>query len=160
MYVNKFALVFLAVLAGCATLPLGPSVAVMPAPGKPFELFAVEENMCREYAERQTGISPQEASDRSLLTGSVAGTLIGAAAGTAIGALAGNIGAGAIAGAGTGLLLGSASGANAAYGRSWVLQQRYDISYQQCMYAKGNQLPGQPVVSYYPPPPHQPPPRR
>ena len=30
----------LALLAGCASLPSGPRVAVMPAPGKPFEVFA------------------------------------------------------------------------------------------------------------------------
>ena len=48
-------------------------------------------------------------------------------------------------------------------------QRRYDIAYQQCMYAKGNQLPGSayryratplPPQAYpYPPPPPPPPPR-
>ena len=30
----------MAVLGGCATMPTGPSVMVMPGPGKPFEVFA------------------------------------------------------------------------------------------------------------------------
>ncbi|ERE14894.1 hypothetical protein O166_23265, partial [Pseudogulbenkiania ferrooxidans EGD-HP2] len=37
-------------LAACATLPTGPTVAVMPAPGKPFDVFAQEEQQCRAYA--------------------------------------------------------------------------------------------------------------
>jgi hypothetical protein len=42
-------------------------------------------------------------------------------------------------------------GANAGYGASWTIQRRYDIAYQQCMYAKGNQIPGFPAA-YAPPP--------
>ena len=38
---------------------LGPSIAVMPAPGKPFDLFVGEEALCRRYAEQQVAISPQ-----------------------------------------------------------------------------------------------------
>ena len=30
---------------------------------------------------------------------------------------------------------------------AWVLQRRYDIAYQQCMYARGNDLPGIPRSS-------------
>jgi hypothetical protein len=32
-----------AVLAGCATMPTGPSVAVLPGPGKPFEVFQTDD---------------------------------------------------------------------------------------------------------------------
>jgi len=47
-------------------------------------------------------------------------------------------------------------GSEAAYGSEWQLQRRYDIAYQQCMYAKGNTIPS--VVrrqrqAYVPPPP-------
>jgi hypothetical protein len=48
----------LVIITGCAGVPLGPSVAVMPAPGKPFDLFVSEESLCRHYAEQQVGISP------------------------------------------------------------------------------------------------------
>jgi len=44
------------------------------------------------------------------------------------------------------------------YGDEWVVQRRYDNAYMQCMYAKGNQVPG--VVRTYrravPPPPPSP----
>ncbi|HQP55162.1 MAG TPA: hypothetical protein PLN83_03555, partial [Syntrophorhabdus sp.] len=39
----------------------------------------------------------------------------------------------------------------------WELQRQYDIAYSQCMYAKGNQVPGvvkrQPQADVPPPPP-------
>jgi hypothetical protein len=152
MRVFSFPVWVLIFLAGCAHLPLGPSVAVMPAPGKPFDLFMSEESLCRRYAEQQVGVSPQQAAQTSVVTGAAVGTAIGAAAGGAIGAAVGHPGPGAAAGAGTGLLAGSAAGSNAGYRASWTLQRRYDIAYQQCMYAKGNQVPGFPVT-YTPPPP-------
>jgi hypothetical protein len=46
-------------------------------------------------------------------------------------------------------------------GAGRALQWRYDVSYMQCMYAKGNQLLGTPTApqsSYVPPPPGTPPP--
>ena len=90
----------------------------------------------------------------------------GAAAGAALGAAAGNPAIGAAAGAGVGLLGGTAVGASRgdAYGGS--VQRRYDMSYTQCMYAKGNQVPGargsrvqqQPAYTSPAPPPPPPPP--
>jgi hypothetical protein len=125
----------------------------MPAPGKPFDLFVAEETICRQYAAQQAGLAPPQAAEQSVLTGAVAGTALGAAAGATLGAAAGNAGIGAAAGAGTGLLVGTAVGTDAGYGATWMLQRRYDIAYVQCMYAKGNQVPGLPVVSMPPPPP-------
>ena len=65
------------------------------------------------------------------------------------------------------MVAGTASGAGQASFSGSEAQRRYDIAYQQCMYAKGNQLPGSayryhatplPPQTYpYPPPP--PPPR-
>ena len=43
MRVNAIFISALVLLAGCTQVPLGPSVAVMPAPGKPFDLFVSEE---------------------------------------------------------------------------------------------------------------------
>ncbi len=155
MNVKLLFLVLLAVLAGCATIPSGPNVVVMPAVGKPFEVFVADDNVCRQFAETQTGLHPQVAAQESTVTGAVVGTALGAAAGAAIGAAAGAPGIGAAAGAGSGLLLGTAAGANVGYGRGFTLQQRYDIAYQQCMYAKGNQIPG--MVQMAPTPPLPPP---
>jgi hypothetical protein len=152
------------VLSACAVVPSGPSVMVLPGMGKPFDQFQLDDGVCRQYAQTQTGISPAEAGRQSTFKSAVLGTVLGAGAGAAIGAAAGNAGVGAGIGAGSGLLLGTASGAEAGAGASRSLQWRYDVSYMQCMYAKGNQVPGaepQPQSSYMPPPPPgaPPPPR-
>ena len=152
MRIISFLVVGLLMLAGCVALPVGPSVAVMPAPGKPFEVFVAEESVCRQYAAMRVGLVPPQAAEQSVLSSAAAGTVFGAAAGAVLGAAAGNAGVGAAAGAGTGLLVGIA-GADAGYGTAGMLQWRYDIAYQQCMYAKGNQVPGFPVLSPPPPPP-------
>ena len=85
MQPKVFLISVLVILTGCAGMPLGPSVAVMPAPGKPFDLFVSEEFICRQYAEQQVGISPLQATQNSTATGAAAGTALGAAAGGAIG---------------------------------------------------------------------------
>jgi hypothetical protein len=140
-------------LVGCASMPSGPRVAVMPAPGKPFELFVQEDQICRQYATQSIGQSANEFGRQSFANSAAAGVAIGAVAG---GLMGGNDGVAS--GAGTGLLMGSMIGAGESdYGVSEA-QRRYDIAYQQCMYAKGNQLPGQRYqnnVNYPPPPPPQ-----
>ena len=130
------------VLAGCATMPTGPSVAVFPAPGKPFEQFQIDDRECRRWASEQIGTSPQETADRNTATGAIAGTAIGAGLGAAIGAAGGHMGTGAAIGGGTGLLFGTMAGADRGYAYGRSAQHKYDIAYQQCMYAKGNQVPG------------------
>lgn len=106
---------FLALLAlgGCATIPTGPSVRVLPGPGKTIEQFQVEDEICRQWAGQQIGISPQETVNQNAATGAVVGTFIGAGLGAAIGAATGHPAAGAAIGAGSGLLVGTANGANA-----------------------------------------------
>jgi hypothetical protein len=148
-------------LSACAAVPTGPSVMVLPGVGKPFDQFQVDDMLCRQYAQAQTGVPPEEAWTRSTVNTAALGTLLGAGAGAAIGAAAGDAGLGAAIGAGSGLLFGTASGAEVGAGASRSLQWRYDTSYMQCMYAKGNQLPGSltaPQSSYVPPPPDTPPP--
>ena len=147
---------------GCATIPPGPSVMVMPGQGKSFEAFQADEYTCREWAQNQAGWQANETVNQNLAGGAAAGGLLGAAAGALIGAASGNVGPGAAIGAGAGLLAGSAMAHNRAYGSGWEVQRRYDNAYQQCMYAKGNQIPAAvdsgAVRSRYIPPP--PPPRR
>jgi Glycine-zipper domain len=148
-------------LSACAAVPTGPSVMVLPGAGKPFDQFQVDDMLCRQFAQTQTGVPPGEAGRQSTINTAALGTLLGAGAGAAIGAAAGDAGLGAAIGAGSGLLFGTASGAEAGAGTSRSLQWRYDASYMQCMYAKGNQLPGTPTApqsSYVPPPPGTPPP--
>ena len=149
-------LIVAAVLGGCATMPTGPTVMVMPGPGKPFEVFAAEDNMCRQWAFQQIGgASPSQTANENLATGAVVGGLIGAGLGAAIGSATGNAGTGAAIGAGAGLLTGTAAASGPAYQSQYELQRRYNIAYQQCMYAKGNQIPGvvRRQTAYAPPPP-------
>jgi len=144
-------------LAGCAVVPSGPSVRVMPAPGKPFEVFVAEDQYCQSYARQTQGTSTQEAANTSAVGSAVVGTAVGAAAG----ALIGGNGRSAGTGAGLGLLVGSAAGAGESSRSGYSAQRRYDISYEQCMYAKGNLLPGQSLPyngNALPPPPPPPPP--
>lgn len=137
-----FLFLALLVTAGCATIPKGPSVMVLPPPGKPFEVFQAEDAICRQWAAQQIGQSPQETIKQNTVTGAVAGTVIGAGLGAAIGSTSGDMGAGAAIGAASGLLFGTVAGADSARVYGWEAQRRYDIAYMQCMYAKGNQIPG------------------
>ena len=160
-YTRSFSLfLVLLVLGGCATVPTGPSVMVLPAPGKPFEQFQFDDANCRRWAGQQVGLTPQETVNQNTAASAAVGTVLGAGLGAAIGAASGNPGMGAAIGAGSGLLGGTLVGADAGqvYGRE--AQRRYDMAYQQCMYAKGNQIPGvvQRSRRTYPAPPPPPPP--
>lgn len=138
----KALVVLLGLLLGaCATVPTGPSVMVLPGSTKTFEQFQVDDGVCRQWAQHQTGTTTGKAAKDSTATGAVVGTAVGAAAGAALGAAAGNPGIGAAAGAGVGLLGGTAAGAGQAQGAYHSVQQRYNMAYMQCMYAKGNQIP-------------------
>jgi hypothetical protein len=142
MKTDRLAVVALALALGaCATVPTGPSVMVLPGSTKTFEQFQVDDAVCRQWAHQQTGTTAGKASSNTTATGAVAGTAIGAAAGAAIGAAAGNPAAGAAIGAGSGLLGGTAIGAGQAQGAYHSVQQRYNMAFMQCMYAKGNQIP-------------------
>jgi len=128
-------------LGACVTVPTGPSVMVLPGMGKPFEVFQGDDAACRQWALSQCGATPSDAATSSTIGSAALGTVLGAALGAAIGAAAGNPAIGAAVGAGSGLALGTAAGANAGFYSGMSVQQRYDIAYQQCMYAKGNQIP-------------------
>jgi hypothetical protein len=130
-----------ALLAGCASIPTGPSVMVLPGTGRSFEQFQGDDGVCRQWALAQTGTTKDEATTQSTVSGAAIGTVLGAAAGAAIGAAAGSPGAGAAAGAGAGLLGGTAVGASRAEQAGGSVQRRYDTAYMQCMYAKGHQIP-------------------
>lgn len=140
---SRITLLAVLVLSGCATLPTGPSVLVLPAAGKPLEQFQTEDMICRQWAGQQIGMSAQDTVNQNTAKGAAVGTMIGAGAGALLGAASGHAGAGAAIGAGSGLLLGTASGAGAGQEYGWEAQRKYDYGYVQCMYAKGNQIPGQ-----------------
>jgi hypothetical protein len=147
------------ILSGCATIPPGPSVMVLPANGKSFDVFQVDDSVCREWAQNRTEWNANRTVNEDVAGGTIAGGALGAAAGALIGAASGNVGPGAAIGAGAGLLGGAALGSGQGYGAGREVQRRYDNAYLQCMYAKGNQIPGQLQAyrSVNPPPPPPPP---
>jgi Glycine-zipper domain len=130
-----------ALLSGCASIPTGPSVMVLPGNGKTFEQFQTDDAVCRQWSAGQMGTTTQDVGTQSTVSGAVIGTVVGAAAGAALGAAAGNAGLGAAAGAGAGLLGGTAIGAGRGGASQGEVQHRYDMTYMQCMYTKGNQIP-------------------
>jgi len=142
------ALILLSItLAACAQMPSGPTVAVMPAPGKPMQVFEQDDAYCRGYSQHQIA-GAQNPNDKVAMT-AAGGAVIGAAASALLGGRSA-VGSGAT----TGLLFGTAAGAGAAQQSAMSLQRRYDIAYEQCMYAKGNQIPGYRYGSSgYPPAP-------
>ena len=153
---RTFSFLIIAMLGGCVTVPSGPSVMVLPGSGKTFEQFQADDGLCRQWARQQIGLSPQETFKQNTASGAAAGTLIGAGLGAASGAASGATGTGAAIGAGSGLLVGTASGSSAGQYYGYEAQRRYDIAYQQCMYLKGNVIPGMVrtrVVRRPPPPP-------
>ncbi len=128
-------------LTGCATIPPGPSVMVLPGQGKPFEQFQADDATCRQWASQQVGTTPGQASTESAVSSAAIGTLIGAGLGAAFGAASGNAGVGTAIGAGSGLLGGTLYGTGVSQAAAGTVQWRYDGAYEQCMYAKGNQIP-------------------
>ncbi len=144
-------------LGGCATTPTGPTVMVLPGRGRTLDQFQGDDLSCRQWAAQQVGATPAAVSEQTMATSTVAGTALGAGVGAAIGAAAGNPAAGAAIGAGTGLVGGTVVGLDASRAEAGSVQWRYDVAYEQCMYAKGNQIPvvmqAPPQSSVTPPPP-------
>ena len=135
--ITTLSLVLAASLTACVSAPTGPTVAVMPREGKPFDIFQQEDLYCRNFAAN----SVRDTSDAALKEGATS-----AAIGAALGAVAGaviqggnhaNVGTGA----GVGLLGGAAMGAMNSSGKQNQAQAQYNITYQRCMYSKGNQVP-------------------
>lgn len=124
-------------LTACASGPTGPTIAVMPAQGKPFEVFQQDDQVCRQFAQSSSKAT-SEAGIKSAATdaglgaaaGAIAGLLIGGGSHTSVGT-----------GAGVGLLAGALGGALSSNSSDKTAQTQYNLAYQQCMYAKGNQVP-------------------
>lgn len=141
-------------LSACAAIPQGPTLAVLPSPNKPFEVFQGDDLACRSLAASAVSGEVEEANNRAAGSALLVAALA-TAAGAAIGASnnggyhhggyhggGGGAGSGAAVGAGIGALGGAAVGASASQDSQDGIQRRYDIAYAQCMYARGNQVPG------------------
>ena len=142
-------------LAGCVTAPMGPTIPVMPGPSKSLEAFQADEATCEQYASNRVA-GQAEAANNTAIGQALIGTALGAGLGAAVGG-----GRGAAVGAASGAVVGTAVGANTSGWAQMSVQQRYDVSYAQCMETKGNHVPGprhprRPPPGYYPPPPPPP----
>ena len=126
------------VVTGCASIPNGPGVMVLPGAGVSFDQFRADDASCQQFAYAQVGgTTASDASVESGVASAAVGTVLGAAAGAALG----GGGGGAAIGAGAGLLAGGLMGTAAAGSSRAATQQHYDAAYMQCMYAKGHQIP-------------------
>ncbi len=134
-------------LAGCATPPLGPTVQVFPAPYKPFDVFQRDQYECGQFASGQVAGGAERVNNNA-----IGATAVGTALGLALGAATGS-GRAATFGAATGAVVGGAVGANETARGQAGLQRRYNIAYAQCMYSRGNQVPGYQAYAAPPPPP-------
>lgn len=134
-------------LTACAAVPQEPRVAAIPAPGKPPDLFADEDDQCRAMAaDAMDADTPADTVVGSALVGS----LIGAAVGNAVsGRHHDRTESGAIAG----LIMGTAAGLNRGAVVDASAQRRFDRVYARCMLAKGNRFPGMVYRQSAPPPP-------
>ncbi len=132
------------VLSACTSVPTGPGMLALPGTGKSFNQFLFDDADCRQYASAQVGgRTANEAAADNGVGSAVAGTSIGAKEGVLLG---GHNSAGV--GAGSGLLVGSAVEGGTGESSGLTLQQRYDLAYHQCMYAKGHRVPVSDPLKY------------
>lgn len=128
----------IAVITACVSAPTGPTITIMPREGKSFEEFKMDEEECRAFAAQ----SVKDVNTAALKEGAISaatGAAIGAAAGALYqGGSSTNVGTGAA----IGMVGGAAVGAMRASSKETQAQTQYNTAYQQCMYTKGNQVPG------------------
>ena len=131
-----------ALLAGCASTPLGPTVAVYPPQNQPPDVFAANDSACRGYAANSVQGAVQQANNNQA-GAAIIGTVLGAGLGAAVGG-----GRGAAIGAASGAAIGTGVGADQNAWSQLTIQQQYDVAYSSCMHARGYQTPA--VIAGYP----------
>jgi hypothetical protein len=144
---SSAALAILATLSGCAAPPLGPTIPVMPAANKPFDVFAQDKAVCMQFASSQVSGQAEQANNQA-----VGGALLGTALGAGLGAAVGG-GRGAAIGAASGAVVGTGYGAGSSSNAQYGIQWQYNNAYAECMYSHGNQVPGYGPAAPPPPPP-------
>jgi uncharacterized protein YcfJ len=114
---------------------MGPTVQVLPGPGKSFSAFQNDQAICRQFADQAVRDQAQGANLRGLGTAAIT-TVLGAGLGAAIGG-----GQGAAVGAAAGALGGAGLGAVRSSNAQNSIQALYDNAFVQCMYSLGNSVP-------------------
>lgn len=132
-------------LAGCAVAPTTPSVLVLPGNHTSAAQFQVDDAVCRQRAHDL--VAPQASAANNQAAGAaVVGTALGAAIGALMGSGSYYQNSSIAWGAGSGLMMGSAVGSGNSQSANYGLQQRFDVAFMQCMYQRGNQVPGHPTA--------------
>ena len=148
-------------LGGCAVTPTAPTVMVLPGAQTSPAQFQADSLACQQQATALLSGAVQAANDQAAAN-VVVGTVMGAAVGALMGQGSHHSNNSVAWGAGTGMLIGGTAAAGSSQASSYSLQQRFNIAYVQCMYQRGNRVPGQirPVrqAPAVPPPPPPPPP--
>jgi len=120
----------------------------MPGPGKSFDAFQYDHAACKQFAEQSVAGQAQNANLRGVGAAALT-TALGAGLGGAIGG-----GRGAGIGAASGALGGTGIGAVSSSNAQGGIQEQYNNAFAQCMFAKGNMVPGYgPMMVNAPPPP-------
>lgn len=122
------------VMAGCAQVPIGPTVQVMPGSGKSYAVFQADQSSCTLAAQQRTR-GHVDASNNRAAGVIAASALAGAATSYAYGERAS---VGAAEGGATGAVIAGEMGANDQYS----IQRLFDMTYGQCMFARGHQVEG------------------
>lgn len=134
-------------LTGCATTPMAPTVQVMPASNQPFQAFQADDAACRQYAANSVKGMTDQANNKAVGAAAL-GTVLGAAVGAALDGPGPHDGGIVAAGAVTGAAIGASNGGSSSGTTQYSIQRAYDNAYAQCMYAKGNQVPGAAVPAH------------
>jgi hypothetical protein len=137
-------------LGACAQNPMGPTVQVLPGPGKSFSAFQNDQGVCRQFADQAVRDQAQGANLRGLGTAAIT-TVLGAGLGAAIGS-----GQGAAVGAAAGAVGGAGLGAVRSSNTQNSIQAQYDNAFVQCMYSLGNSVPSGGPTMVQPQAPGQP----
>jgi hypothetical protein len=106
-----------------------------------LDAFQADNSTCKSFAAEQVKGQADAANQRAFGTALLT-TALGAATGAAGGDLSGQAGAGAALGGAVGAGAGAAIGATNNSVDQMNIQAQYDTAFSQCMYAKGEQVPG------------------
>jgi uncharacterized protein YcfJ len=148
--ISSIAFASILLLDACATTPMGPTVQVMPGATIPFPIFQQDQDTCKQYAQSQVA-GQADSANKNAVGAAVLGTVLGAALGGAVGQ-----GHGAGVGSAAGAIVGTGVGTSASQNAQLSIQDQYNNAYVQCMYSKGNQVPGAAAPQAVAPPPPQP----
>jgi hypothetical protein len=130
----SFVVVPFVLLAGCVPAVMAPTVVATPGFGKSPAEFAADHSACAVLADQQVAAA-KTAANNQIFGSALLGAAVGGGGTAANGGSNGDVAANA---AGNALSAGAATAQTA----QATVQRQYDFDYGQCMFAKGNVVPG------------------